>query len=164
MRGRRKLGLWTLGIAALAAGLVAGLASSRSPSVGRPAPALPRERLAGPAAPATARRAVVVFWASWCEPCAREAPALERFALTASGRGRVIGVDWSDSLTGARAFIHRYGWTFANLRDAEGTVGSDYHLAGLPTSFVLDAAGRIRAELRGPVDERSLDRALASVS
>ena len=111
---------------------------------------------------AVGRPALVVFWASWCEPCARDAPALERFSLSPFGRGRVIGVDWSDTLSGARSFIRRFSWTFANAHHAEGRVGSDYHLPGLPTSFVLDASGRIRAELRGPQDERSLRRALAA--
>jgi cytochrome c biogenesis protein CcmG/thiol:disulfide interchange protein DsbE len=90
-------------------------------------------------------------------------PALERLARSPSARGRVIGVDRSDTLAGARAFIRRYSWTFANVRDADGRVGNDYHLPGLPTSFVLDASGRIRAELRGPQDERSLRGALAAL-
>ena len=139
-------------------------------SRGSPAPALPREHLAG--APVTlagllggapGRPALVVFWASWCGPCAQEAPALERFARTPAGRGRIVGVDWSDALVAARAFIRRYAWTFSNLRDSEGTVGNDYHLTGLPSTFVLDGSGRIRAVLRGPQDERSLAHALASV-
>jgi thiol-disulfide isomerase/thioredoxin len=164
MRRRPKLLLWTLAAATAAALLGFGLAASRSPSIGRLAPALPREHLAGPSLAATARPAVVVFWASWCEPCAREAGALERFSLTPLARGRVIGVNWSDTLSGARAFIHRYAWTFANVRDSEGTAGNDYRISGLPTSFVVDASGHIRAELRGPQDERSLSAALARVS
>jgi thiol-disulfide isomerase/thioredoxin len=162
MRRWPKLLLLTLATAALAAVLAVGLSSSHSPAVGRQAPALPRERLAGPPV-ATGRSALVVFWASWCEPCAREAPAVERFSLTPGARGRVIGVDWSDTLSGARAFIRRYAWTFPNLRDADGTVGNGFRLPGLPTSFVLDASGHIRAELRGPQDERSLSRALTRV-
>jgi peroxiredoxin len=75
-----------------------------------------------------------------------------------------VGVDWSDGLAGARLFIRRYSWTFSNLRDSEGTVGNEYRLTGLPTTFVLDARGRIRAVLRGPQDEASLGRALARVS
>src|SRR5437588_2775010 len=98
MRRRPRRLLWTLAAAAAVALLGFGLASSRSSSVGRVAPSLPGERLAGPSLAATERPALVVFWASWCEPCAREAPALERFARTPPGRGRVIGVDWSDTL------------------------------------------------------------------
>src|SRR5438105_1574557 len=153
--------MWALAAAVAAALLGFGLAASRSPSIGRLAPALPRERLAGPPVQATARPALVVFWASWCEPCAREAAAVERFSLTRMARGRVIGMDWSDTLSGARSFIRRHAWTFANVRDAEGTAGNAYRIVGLPTSFVLDASGHIRAELRGPPDERSLSTALA---
>ena len=169
-RRLRALSLTLLAAAGLAALIIFGLASQRSATVGHSAPALPREHLAGPPATiaslltaAAGRPALVVFWASWCAPCAREAPALERVSRSPVGRNRMVGVDWSDALTGARSFIRRYSWTFSNLRDSEGTVGNDYHLTGLPTTFVLDAHGRIRAELRGPQDEGSLKRALASV-
>ena len=152
--------------AAIAALVVFGLASASSG--GRPAPALPRERLAGPPATLASLLAgarggpvAVVFFASWCEPCVREAPALERFAQSPAGRGRLIGVDWNDALSGARAFVRRYGWTFATVRDADGTVGYRYDLGSLPTTYVVDSAGRIRATLHGPQTERSLREALA---
>ena len=165
-RRARILG-WTLAaVAALAALTVFGLASPRSGARGRPAPALPREHLAGPDATLTSllggargRAVAVVFWASWCGPCAREAPALERFAI-AGGRNRIVGVDWSDALAGARSFIRQYHWSFPNLRDSEGAVGNSYRMTGLPTTYVLDGAGRIRAELRGPQSESSLATAL----
>lgn len=170
-RRLRLLG-WTLAAAAaIAAFVIFGLAPERSASSGRAAPALPRERLSGPhvtlaslLAGADGRPALVVFWASWCGPCAREAPALERFYESPDGRGRLAGVDWSDELSGARAFVRRYSWTFPNLRDAEGTVGGEYHLTVLPTTFVLDAHGRIREVLRGPQSEATLAAALAGVA
>jgi cytochrome c biogenesis protein CcmG, thiol:disulfide interchange protein DsbE len=149
---------------------VFGLAPGGSSKGGRPAPALPREKLSG--GPATIsnllassgeRSAAVVFWASWCGPCGREAPSLERFARSAAGRGRIVGVDWNDPVIAeAKSFIRRYGWSFPNLRDAEGTVGNSYRLTSLPTSFVIDRRGRIVAELHGPQDEASLTRALAA--
>jgi cytochrome c biogenesis protein CcmG/thiol:disulfide interchange protein DsbE len=165
-RPGRALG-WIVAVAALAALIVFGLASHRS--TGRPAPALPHEHLAGQTvtlkgllAGDGGHPAAVVFWASWCGPCAHEAPALERFSRSSAGRGRIVGVDWSDGLSGAQSFIRHYAWTFPNLRDSEGTVGNDYHLTGLPTTFVVDGHGRIRAVLRGPQDEASLGRALAA--
>jgi thiol-disulfide isomerase/thioredoxin len=155
---------WTLVVVGVVAALViVGLASERKSAAGRRAPALPSEHLAGPPAPsfaANGRSKVVIFWASWCEPCAAEARAVQRVADSPVGRGRVIGVDWNDALSGARSFIKTHSWTFANVRDGEGTVGSAYRLTGLPTSFVVDANGRIRATLVGPQSEASLTRAL----
>lgn len=155
-------------VAALVLLALVGLSSDHS--AGRRAPALPRERLAGPAitlpgllATSHGRSSLVVFWASWCEPCAREAPELERFYLSPVGRGRLAGVDWSDGLPGARAFVRRYAWTFPNVRDAEGTVGNQYRLTGLPTTFVLDGGGRIRSILSGPQTAAALQRAVAAV-
>jgi thiol-disulfide isomerase/thioredoxin len=170
MLRRRRALIVVLLAAVLVALVVFGLASNHSGSVGRRAPALPSERLAGPPvtldgvlATAHGRATLVTFWASWCEPCAREAPALERFSKSQAGRGRLIAVDWSDALQGARSFIGRYSWTFPVLRDSEGTVGNDYHLTGLPTTFVLDASGHIRSVLRGPQDSGTLARAMSSV-
>jgi cytochrome c biogenesis protein CcmG/thiol:disulfide interchange protein DsbE len=163
-------GLAVLAAAALAAFAVFGLASSGSPAQGRTAPALPGEHIGGSPvtlasllAGAHGGGAVVVFWASWCGPCEREAPALERFAESPAGRGRIVGVDWSDARGGALAFIAHYGWTFPNVRDAEGTVGDAYRLTNLPTTFVLDAHGHIKAVLRGPQDQASLTHALAAL-
>lgn len=153
--------------AAIAALIVFGLASSKAPRGGRTAPALPREQLAG--APTTlssllasahGRATLVTFWASWCAPCAREAPALESFSRSAVGRGRLVAVDWSDAASGARAFVAKHGWTFPVLRDGEGTIGNDYGIAVLPTTFAIDASGKIRATLRGPQTDASLQRAM----
>ncbi|HEY4427799.1 MAG TPA: TlpA disulfide reductase family protein [Solirubrobacteraceae bacterium] len=156
--------------AAVAALAIFGLSSASSPGTGRPAPELPRELLAGQAvtlpgllAGAHGRPSLIVFWASWCEPCTREAPDIERFYRSPAGAGRVAGVDWSDALPGARSFVRRYSWTFPNMRDGEGTVGNAYRLTGLPTTFVLDGRGRIRTLLRGPQTAASLTRALTAV-
>ncbi len=166
---RRRV-LWGTGALLAAAGVAAlavfGLAGSSSAE--RPAPALPREVLVGPPATlasllagARGKPALVVFWASWCTPCGEEAPAIERFAASPAGQGRIVGVDWSDARAGARTFVKRYAWTFPNLRDGEGRAGYAYRLVNLPTTLVISPAGRIRRVLRGPQDEASLTRALA---
>lgn len=154
--------MWLALAAAAAIGLGFGLAYSRSSSAGHLAPPLPQERLSGP--PAAAGPQLVVFWASWCGPCAQEAPTVRRFSQSAQGRGHVVGVNSSDTLSGARAFIRRYRWAFTNLRDADGSVGSEFGVVNLPTTFVVDANGRIRGELHGPQNERQLSRALAQAS
>ncbi|HXB16861.1 MAG TPA: TlpA disulfide reductase family protein [Solirubrobacteraceae bacterium] len=169
-RGARVAITVLVAIAAIAALAIFGFASSGTSKGGRAAPALPSEHLAG--APVTltsflhgarGRPALVVFWASWCEPCIHEAPALERFAQSAQGRNRIVGVDWSDERSGASAFVRHWGWTFPTVRDGNGTVGNQYELTTLPTTFVLDSHGRIRRTLHGPQTEATLDQALRAV-
>jgi thiol-disulfide isomerase/thioredoxin len=159
-----------LGCAAIAALAIFGFKSSGSTVKGKPAHELPAEHLSGAAVtlPALLRSAhghpsLVVFWASWCEPCIQEAPALERFSRSPEGAGRIVGVDWSDARSGATAFVHRYGWTFPTVRDGDGVVGNDYELTNLPTTFVIDGGGHIRRTLHGPQTAASLRQALRAV-
>jgi cytochrome c biogenesis protein CcmG, thiol:disulfide interchange protein DsbE len=168
MKGRGKaIGLGAVAVAALVALIVYGLAPSKKSAAGRPAPALPAERLAGEAvtlpkllASSGGRPSVVVFWASWCVPCTAEAPALQSFSESTEGRGRIVGVDWSDARSSALAFIRRFRWTFPTVRDGVGVVGNSYGMTGLPTTFVLNGKGEIAMTLRGPQTVPSLSRAL----
>jgi cytochrome c biogenesis protein CcmG/thiol:disulfide interchange protein DsbE len=148
---------------------VFGLRSESGPAGGRPAPELPRETLIGHPlsladflSRAQGRPSLVLFWASWCGPCKDEAPEIERFAQTSQGNGRIVGVNWSDGLAGAKGFLAEYHWSFPNLRDGDGAVGNAYKLIGLPTTFVLDGRGRITDTLRGPQTEATLRAALSA--
>jgi cytochrome c biogenesis protein CcmG/thiol:disulfide interchange protein DsbE len=167
--GRRVLA-WVLAGLLVAVLLVVGL-SGKGAAGGRAAPKLPRELLAGSPVTlaslrtaAAGRPALVVFWASWCGPCQHEAPSVERFARSAAGRGRVVGVDWSDEADSARRFIAKNHWSFSNLRDGEGSVGLAYGLRGLPTTFVIGADGSIEKTLIGPQTEQTLSRALVAAA
>ena len=128
----------------------------------RPAarPALPARtprRAAGDARePARAARADARRWSSSGRAGAgrarSEAPALERFSAepgrAAGGSSASTGATPSRAPARSSAATR---WTFPNVRDAEGTVGNDYRLTGLPTTFVLDAQ---RAHPRGAARAR----------
>jgi thiol-disulfide isomerase/thioredoxin len=147
--------------------VVAEVATSGGGSDGaRRAPELPAEVLVGPKATLGTlhgKPALVNFWASWCTPCRKETPELERLKSSLGGRAGLVGVDWSDAASNARAFIARHHLTYPNLRDGDGSVGDRFHLAGLPTTFVLDSEGRIRQTLRGPQTTATLMRSLSAV-
>jgi len=133
---------------------------------GRAAPALPREVLKPPRVSLASLRGhpvLVNFWASWCGPCKREARHLAEVSHRLPRGAALVGVDWNDGTSGARSFIRRYGWSFPNLRDGDGTVGNDFGLSGLPNTFVLDSRGRIVRRLIGPQTVSSFERALRSV-
>jgi cytochrome c biogenesis protein CcmG/thiol:disulfide interchange protein DsbE len=149
--GRRR---WLL-TAVLAAALVALAIPALEPAAGRrlrPAPALPRSALSGPAvtlASLRGRTVVVNFWASWCGPCAREAPALERFARAPTAGAALVGVDLNDTRSGAARFIRRFALSYPILSAHGGSLAASYGFVGLPTTVVVDPDGRIAATLSG---------------
>lgn len=161
----RRLVLPTLVVAAIA-GLIAYEAlSANSGEAGEPAPPLPTAVLQPPRESLASLRgepALINFWASWCEPCREEAPELERFQRSLHG-ARLVGVDYTDREDAGRAFVREHGWTFPVLDDPDGIYGARYHLNGLPTTVVLDPAGRIVETLRGPQTATDLRRALLGV-
>jgi cytochrome c biogenesis protein CcmG/thiol:disulfide interchange protein DsbE len=149
----------------IAAFAIAELASGSGSdsTVGRAAPPLPAKALRPPGTTLAGLRgkpALVDFFASWCAPCAEEAPTLRKLSAALGGRATVVAVDWDDAGGPARAFVRKHGWDFPVLADTSGTAGESYGLVGLPTCFVLDPQGRIVATFRGPQSEATLRQAL----
>jgi cytochrome c biogenesis protein CcmG, thiol:disulfide interchange protein DsbE len=146
--------------AAAVALVVAEVLSGKSDTTSaRAAPALPTEVLVPPRvalADLRGKPAIVHFWASWCGPCTKEAPELARLPSVLRGRATLVGVDWSDSRSGAAAFVRKHRWTFPVLVDDAGHAGTAWQIRGLPATFVLDARGRIVKRLAGPQTVKGL--------
>ncbi|MFN8160232.1 MAG: TlpA disulfide reductase family protein [Solirubrobacterales bacterium] len=158
----RRYALPALAASAIAVIAIEVFADSSDPGAA-PAPRLPAEVLVGPRvtlADLRGRPAAVNFWASWCEPCRREAPALERLQRRLGGRAALVGVDYSDDPGSARQMIRDLGLTYPNLRDGSGEVGDAYGLTGLPATAILDPQGRLLRLLRGPQTAASVAGAL----
>ncbi|MDX6606363.1 MAG: cytochrome c biosis protein CcmG, thiol:disulfide interchange protein DsbE [Solirubrobacterales bacterium] len=161
-RRRLRIGLVVVAIVAVLVG-VELLSGSSDSGPGKPAPQLPTTVLVPPAVHLDSLRgkpAAINFWASWCEPCRREAPELERLNRSLHGSASIVGVDWTDGLDSARAFIREHHMTYPDLRDQDGVVGQRYGLIGLPTTFILDSHGTISDVLRGPQTAQTVRRAL----
>jgi cytochrome c biogenesis protein CcmG/thiol:disulfide interchange protein DsbE len=95
---------------------------------------------------------LVNFWASWCGPCKEEAPALEQFQRRHQGDDfTVLGIDSRDLSGDGRAFVEKYGLSYPQLRDGDGSVSHDFGTTGVPENFLVDPRGKLRLLLRGPV-------------
>jgi cytochrome c biogenesis protein CcmG, thiol:disulfide interchange protein DsbE len=158
--------------ALLAVGIAIGvvaitlLIGGKSGSSAVAAPPLPTRVLVKPLrtlAQLKGRPVIVHFWASWCDPCKKEAPQLALLAAELHGRASLIGVDWSDNHFNAAAFVREHRWTFPILEDDSGAVGDRYGLSGLPTTFLLDTHARIITRLIGPQTAARLLHALRSL-
>jgi cytochrome c biogenesis protein CcmG/thiol:disulfide interchange protein DsbE len=157
-----------LAVLAVVGLLTFGLLSKGSSglALGEVAPTSPLPRLEGGGSGSLAdyrgRWVLVNFWASWCEPCREEAPALERFQRRHGDAGfTVLGVDSRDLSGDGRAFVRRFGLSYPQLRDGNGDAAHEYGTTGVPENFLVDPAGKVRLLVRGPVSEEYLDRYVA---
>ncbi|HZQ02777.1 MAG TPA: TlpA disulfide reductase family protein [Gaiellaceae bacterium] len=103
------------------------------------------------------RPVVLNFWASWCIPCAHEAPRLVESAKAHEGRVLFLGVDVKDFSSDARKFLRRFHVDYVSVRDGGSSVYDAYGLTGLPESYFLDARGRIVAHKIGEISAAELE-------
>jgi cytochrome c biogenesis protein CcmG/thiol:disulfide interchange protein DsbE len=101
--------------------------------------------------------AVLNFWASWCPPCADEAPDLNALSVRYGGLGvRFVGVDFNDAVDEARAFARRHDVPYALVHDTRG-VRQAFGVSAPPETYVLDGSGRAVVRIEGPVDTPLLE-------
>ena len=171
MEGPLKLGaqaLAMMGVGILASLLVWKLThQTPPPKVGAPAPAFALGRLTGDGDLSLrsfrGKTVVLNFFASWCNPCKREAPVLERLWRRDRSQGLVVlGVDSNDSRGDARRFVHVHDLTYPVVFDHDGRVASNrYAVANLPVTYVLNSKGQVvGGQILGPVSEHAHSQAL----
>ena len=114
-----------------------------------PAPALRLEDLDGrlhDLAELKGRPVIVNFWATWCPPCRREMPSLERLYQQGREHGlAVLAVDVGEDLDTVFAFTGQLepAPRFPLLLDPDGATLEAWGVKGLPTRFLIDAQGRV---------------------
>ena len=87
---------------------------------------------------------LVHFFASWCEPCREELPALHRLAERASPRLKVVGIAVADTDSRLRRLLAETGVTFPVLLDRDRVVARAWSVSALPSTVVLDASRQAR--------------------
>lgn len=93
------------------------------------------------------------FWASWCPPCQREMPSMERLRVQMAGRPlEIVALDSAETAAEVNAFLSKMKLSFPVLLDPDGRNTRRWKVFALPTSFLLDADGRVRFVLTGPAE------------
>ncbi|OIQ83733.1 thiol:disulfide interchange protein DsbE [mine drainage metagenome] len=94
-------------------------------------------------------------WASWCTACREEHPVL--IEMSRRGEVPVIGMDYKDTDAEGAAVLAQAGNPYRVVAtDADGRVGIDYGVYGVPETYVIDKAGIIRYKQIGPITEAVL--------
>jgi thiol-disulfide isomerase/thioredoxin len=96
---------------------------------------------------------LVAFWASWCEPCADELPALAKLRARLARRPfDVVTVNFGEGAARAEQFLRERAVDLPVLLDRDRAAGEAWGVGGLPMTFLVDAAGRVRAWVFGEGD------------
>lgn len=85
------------------------------------------------------------FWATWCGPCKKEMPAMEKLYRKYKERGFVIlGIDYMEKRDKAANFMKEMNLTFPTLLDPKGSVAKLFNVYAIPSSFLIDKKGMVR--------------------
>jgi len=136
-----------------------GTRLARIEMLGKPAPAISGTDIDGEKVSLADMQGKVVlvnFWATWCPPCAAEAPALKDIHARYKDRGfRILGVNLDAAREGAgdakrdraavRRFLINFGIDWPNVLNTEGTgdIARSYGVTEIPTTFLIDRDGKI---------------------
>lgn len=104
---------------------------------------------------------VVNFWASYCVPCQKEAPMLERVWNDYRNQGVIfLGINTEDPLKEALDYLVEYGVTYPNAPDRGGRMEDAYRITGIPETFVISTQGEIVRHFLSEPAERDLRDAI----
>mgnify|MGYP001618460731 FL=1 len=156
------LAIFLLLVGFLAVGLKLDPREVPSPLVGKPAPAFELPVLQQPDkrfAPGDMRGKVWLLnvWASWCVSCRDEHPVL--VDLAKRGVMPILGLNYKDKNEDARRWLAQFGDPYQlSVVDADGRIGIDYGVYGVPETYLIDAEGVIRYKQIGPLTQAIVEQ------
>jgi len=130
---------------------------TRFPEVGQPAPVFEGRFLTGEpfslAAEKGKRVIILNFWASWCDPCIKEMPDLEKLYQKTKASGvELVAVNQDTREAVAREFTERLKITMPVIWDDDARIAKQFGTFRYPETYVIDLDGNIAKKIFGPVD------------
>ena len=94
------------------------------------------------------------FWASWCIPCRKSFPEVDRLSKDFEAKGlAVIAVSVDEQRKNAESFLSQFPHTMTIALDEKGTSAQALDLQGMPSSLLVDRTGQIRFTHMGYTDK-----------
>ena len=106
---------------------------------------------------------VLNFWATWCAPCVKEMPELERFWQESKESVSLIGVAVSTPELAVSGFIHRVGVQYPIATDEDGVLTRKYSVSTLPTTVLVNPDGEELLNHVGIITKAQLEEAVRKI-
>jgi len=158
------LGIFIMLVGFFAVGLMRDPREVPSPFIGKPAPVFKLAQLQEADrvfTPEDMKGKVWLLnvWASWCVSCRVEHPLLVEMAK--KNVVPIVGLNYKDKREDGLQWLGKFGNPYAlSAYDADGRVGIDYGVYGVPETFVIDKLGVIRYKQIGPITPEALEKQL----
>jgi thiol-disulfide isomerase/thioredoxin len=135
--------------------------------IGAPAPKLVLKDLEGHTVDLESLKGKVVivdFWATWCEPCQIMIPWLEEFHNRYASQGlEIVGVSMDDDIKDVKPFADKAKMNYPILFGNDAIADAWGGVFGLPTSFMIDRQGKIRATHQGLIGKDVIEKDIRSM-
>ena len=129
------------------------LSSDGGIGTGNPAPDFQLQDIEGQTVTLSSLRdspVILNFWASWCAPCEHEMPFLQQIYEDWHSKGFILlTINLRETHSVVTQYMQSNGLSFPVLFDTDGSVGLDYNVTGIPTTFFIDKDGIIQARKLG---------------
>jgi len=90
------------------------------------------------------------FWASWCPPCRAEMPSMQKlYGSWDKKKFVMLAVNLREAKGAVGSFARQNGYTFPILLDDTGGIASQYQVAGIPTTIIIDGKGYVLSRTVG---------------
>jgi thiol-disulfide isomerase/thioredoxin len=145
-----------VGLIAASGGVASAEPELRPWTGANPAPPLELKTLDGQAFRLDQLRGKVVlvnFWATWCEPCIEEMPSMQKLRARLAGAPfEIVAVNHQEGEARIRGFLKKVPLDFPIVRDTDGGVTRAWQARIFPSSYLVDADGKIRYVMAGSTD------------
>lgn len=93
------------------------------------------------------------FWASWCPPCVKEIPSMNRLAESFDAKDfEIVSVNFKESPETIAAFLKSVQVDFPVLIDLDGKVSAEYEIFAFPSSFMIDQQGNMQYSVNTAIE------------
>lgn len=109
------------------------------------------------------KNVILNFWATWCKPCEKEMPELEKVYQQNKDEVTVVAVNFTVSeknVESVQSYIKHGGYTFPVLLDQKNKANSGFEVLSYPTTYFLDENGIIRDKVIGQMTNEIIENKL----
>ncbi|MFF5398481.1 TlpA disulfide reductase family protein [Peribacillus butanolivorans] len=111
------------------------------------------------------KKVMLNFWATWCPPCKKEMPDMQKYSQQAGDDVVILAVN-IDPENDVQAFVEDNGITFTiplDSQSAKNPVNERYKILSIPTTYFIDSKGIIRNKVISAMQLKDMERNINSI-